>query len=172
MILCPPPFKTWGMGHVPLSPPKWRPCFPGALPYVGGYWLPIISPLFYAELTQRPLFFYIWRIWQKFVKSCAFCTYLDHFKRILSQFFIKICKLWLEIVFLHTWWPKFLGAHSIKDPLFEPTPNERPPFFNERKHPTFAHVRHFHVWVTPLPRMLQLILEYKIIQSWRWGNMS
>ena len=39
------------------------------------------------------------------------------------------------------------------------------PFFNERKHPTFAHVRHFHVWVTPLPRMLHLILEYELFKA-------
>ena len=57
----------WGLSKGVLG------CCPregGALPYVGGYRLPVISPLFYAELTQRPLFFYICKEFDiKFLKD-------------------------------------------------------------------------------------------------------
>ena len=36
---------------------------------------------------------------------------------ILWQFWYKTSKFWLEIAFLHTEWPPFLGVHTKKDPI-------------------------------------------------------
>ena len=52
---------------------------------------------------------------------------------ILWQFQQKICKFCLEIAFLHTEWPPFLGVHTKKAPIFlVPTPND--PLFSTKSY--------------------------------------
>ena len=74
------------------------------------------------------------------------CKYFARFARILRnltilwQFWQKICQFYLEIAFLHTEWPPFLGVHTKKGPhFFFPffffwCPHRMIPFFNEMLH--------------------------------------
>ena len=114
----------------------------GALPYVGGYRLPIIRPPFYTNLTPMDPFFLqstpndpLFHFYIKFYIQVKTFSYPSHTfweikKKNCSNFNIKGNKFWLEIAFLHTEWPLFLGVNTINDPIFW-SPQWIAPFFNE-----------------------------------------
>ena len=110
----------------------------GALPYVGGYRLPVISPLFYAELTQRPPFFlHLWRIWHKSFKSLArFARTWIILKNSIAIFHQNLQIVTWNCVFTHLIAQIFWELTQKKDPLFEPTPKD-PLFFQRKKAPYF-----------------------------------
>ena len=136
----------------------------GALPYVGGYRLPVISPLFYAELTQRPLFCYICKEFDiKILKPCAFCTYLDYFKEFHHNFSSNFADCDLKLCFYTPDNPHFWELTPKKTHYL--SPHLMTPFFQRKKAPYFCTCTSLSCLSNPLPRMLHLILEYKIIQS-------
>ena len=93
-----------------------------------------MTPFFYSVHTQWPLFFHF--CIKFYIKIANFCTLRAHFEKfnnfvaILTE---KLQNLPLEIAFLHTEWPPFLGAHTKKAPIFlVPTPND--PLFSTKSY--------------------------------------
>ena len=104
----------------------------GALPYVGGYQVPVIRPTFYANLTPYdPIFFYSvqtrWPLFSTFVSN------LTYKLLFFSRAFWEVQILQFCGNFLHTEWPPCLGVHTKKTPFFDAY-TEWPPFFDEILH--------------------------------------
>ena len=124
-----------------------------ALPYVGGYQVPVnrppfftpilhpMTPFFIQSTPNDPLFstfcikFYI-----KVANFCALRAHFEKFNDFCCNFNKKNCKFCLEIAFLHTEWPPFLRVHIRKAPIFlVPTPND--PFFRRNLTPNAPYFR-------------------------------
>ena len=108
----------------------------GALPYVGGYQVPVNRPPFFTPILHpmTPFFYSVHIQWPPFfqfcikfyIKSANFCALCTHFEK--SNDFVAILTENLQILpwncILHAEWPPFLWVHTKKG-----AHTKWPPFF-------------------------------------------
>ena len=110
----------------------------------GNFFMPILHPMTFFFFSLRSM----WLFFSTFVSYFTYkiilkiqiftCILRKIYIKMLRQFLHKICKFWLEIEFLHTVWPLFLGAHTEKNPQ---SPHRMTPFFQQNLKPNAPYFR-------------------------------
>ena len=129
----------------------------GALPYVGGYQVPVnrppfftqilhpMTPFFYSVHTQWPPFFHFCiKFYPKIAFFCSLCAHFEKFNDFVAILIEILQILPYNCIFAHRMTPIFGESTPNKPPFFW-CPHRMTPSFRRNLTPNAPYYRHLYV---------------------------